>query len=478
MHNQSQSLHGLRNADGWPWFRRLSNWVSRRCLRWMYRDLRFVNVDHVPEHGAVLLIGNHPNDLPDVMLGYIASPRPIRYIATIAAAFSSIAKAVYRGLGVIPVARARDARAARRNGVDPSAINVAAGLSVEHALQNGHAIGLFPEGGVHHAPHLMKPRPGVARMLIQYAAKNDSDDRAMDVTIVPFGIQYESPHEIDSDVSVVFGPPVSLFNWWRKSKRESELARASEQSPAIALAALFYDLLTGVTRNAADWRQAEIRDRVIAALTAVSLPHDPLLESHRFVEAAQVAARNRSPHAVRMTQLADELAVTVASVGGNSKSARDHADLVRETLDDRSRESAMQAALWLACASPFAIAGWIVHLPPFIVLRWLARKLATDPTELVARSFLPGALIVILAYAGFTAALAAALEYSAHNPAWAFAFVLVAPRLGDVAIEWKRRLKRFLMLSRMRKLTHAERLRVRSLAEELRELCRNSTTEP
>ena len=62
-------------------FRRFVYWVSGRCLRWFYREHRVVGYGRVPASGPVLLVGNHPNDLPDVVAGLFVSPRLPRYIA-------------------------------------------------------------------------------------------------------------------------------------------------------------------------------------------------------------------------------------------------------------------------------------------------------------------------------------------------------------------------------------------------------------
>jgi 1-acyl-sn-glycerol-3-phosphate acyltransferase len=61
-------------------FRPFMLWLSRRAMRWFYRSHRVVADVAVPPAGAVLLIGNHPNDLPDVLTGYMCTDRPVRYL--------------------------------------------------------------------------------------------------------------------------------------------------------------------------------------------------------------------------------------------------------------------------------------------------------------------------------------------------------------------------------------------------------------
>ena len=106
-------------------------WISRRALRWFYRELRFVGRGRIPAQGPVLLIGNHPNDLPDVLAGFFTTPRAVRYVATISATTLPLAAATYRGLGVIPVMRVRDVRKMRARGVDVAQVNTVAFAMVQ-----------------------------------------------------------------------------------------------------------------------------------------------------------------------------------------------------------------------------------------------------------------------------------------------------------------------------------------------------------
>src|SRR5688500_3437116 len=129
-------------------------WVGRRAIRWFYREIHIVGAERIPSAGPVLLVGNHPNDLPDVLLGYLATPRPVRYVATAAAATSILVRWMYRGLGVIPVTRVKDARKLRQRGTDMAAANRTAFGLVTDALAKHDIVGVYPEGGVYSGPGL------------------------------------------------------------------------------------------------------------------------------------------------------------------------------------------------------------------------------------------------------------------------------------------------------------------------------------
>lgn len=455
--------------EGSPTVRRMVLWASRRCLRWMYREIRVVGADRVPDHGPLLLIGNHPNDLPDVMLGYLATRRRLRYIATVAAASNILGRSVYRALGVVPVARARDARMAKRNGINPTELNAQAGVALAQAFDAGHAVGLFPEGGVHHKPYLMKPKSGVAKMILNYFDNGAKKVPCSDLTIVPFGIQYEAPQTQGSDCCIVFGAPLSLAEWIGEH-RETGIA------PATSLAATFYDGLWAVTRNAPSFELADSRDRLVATVAATAHGNDPLRLSLDLVQTAQNLVRHSMPHGSNENDIRPHAAETIISLahvqaqaveraGGIPTSARDHTDFycaLKKLPIPRS------SLWWLIAMAPVAAMGGAIHYLPLRLGRALAKKLAQDPTEIVARTFLPGALFVPAWYVVLALLIITAASTLGIGLLYSLALILTAPRLGDFAFSWQSRWRRYRLVRRVSSWSDAKRLRLIDVAESVR----------
>lgn len=463
--------------EGSPVIRRLVRWLSHRCLRWVYRDVRVFGAERAPESGAVLFIGNHPNDLPDVLQGFFVTPRALRYIATLAAASSWPARKIYEGLGVIPVVRVRDARAERRKGTDMVAVNAAAGSAVGAALAAGHAVGVFPEGGVHNTPYVGRPRTGVAKMILEYVDNGANGD----VLIVPFGVQYESPYRPGSDCFAVVGAPFSMAEW--RTLNPSGTGSGSSQSVA-ALVDTFHEALRQVTRNATSWAQATTRDRLIAGVAASMPGDDPLEASIGLVAQAQwlVETLEESPttgHSVsqyetlvRIRTIAEELAIAVESLGGIGTSARDQAD-VRQALDGRRSSRVSIASLTMS--APVAALGWLIHGPIFALIWRLAHRFAKAPVDLVALAFVPGLYLVLLWYLLLTVGLALVLGNTGWSPWWSLLLPLVAPRLGDIAVAWRWRWRRWRLVRGARAWSAPERQRLDALHRELTALWAGST---
>jgi 1-acyl-sn-glycerol-3-phosphate acyltransferase len=440
--------------------RRLVSWVSSRCLRWFYREHRILGRERVPATGPVLLIGNHPNDLPDVIAGLFTTNRPVRYIATVSVTSSAAARWTYEAMGVIPVARVRDARAMKARGVDMVAVNAAAAEVVVQALTDGDVVGVFPEGGVHDVPEIGRLRTGVADMVLRYA----DADMGNDVCIVPFGLQYEAPRTPGSDVVVQLGEPFSLRAWLQN--------QPADQAGASALTARFREALRSVTRNAATWEEAATRDELLAARAAQLSPRDPLAAVPALVPAAQAIAASAhsdgpGPRPVHLRTAAHTLARAVERAGGIGTSAIDHARLL-SALDVQTQPAPVPGiVLWMGL--PAALIGGVVHGPVFWLVWQLAHRFAKARADVVARTFVPGLYLVVVWYAVCALAAAGGLMAWGRSPFWALLLLMMLPRFGDLAMGWRAWFRAYRLVAQVRRWSSPERQALRDAAAVVRE---------
>lgn len=436
-------------------FRRLILWIAGRCLRWVYRDHRVIGGEQVPATGPVLLVGNHPNDLPDVLTGYLVTPRPVRYVATVSVTSSWAARTTYEGLGVIPVVRVRDARKMKQEGVDLTEVNQAAGSAVAQALGSGEVVGVFPEGGVHDVPEIGRLRTGVAKMVLDFL----DTDAKNDVTIVPFGVQYEAPRRVGSDMMAIVGEP------W--SARAFVTAPDGDGKGVAGFTGELRRSLRAVTRNSTSWSEAELRDQIITAVAAISAPRDPFGATSALVAQAEAMAADAcgdgpSAIAVRLRTAVRALAEAVDRAGGIGTSALDHARLLFAL--DVHKAQAPVPGIVLFIGGPAAAIGWLVHGPVFALIAWLAPRLAKDRAEVVARMFVPGLYLVALWYGVVAVGLGVALWGWGWSPLWALLVVPTLPRFGDLAVGWRTWLNGWLLVERVHKWSTPERMALRSAA--------------
>ena len=104
--------------------------------------------------------------------------------------------------------------------------------------------------------------------------------------------------------------------------------------------------------------------------------------------------------------------------------------------------------------------GWLVHGPVFFANWNLARRLAKAPSDLIARTYMPGLYLVLAWYLLIAGVLAAGLRAADLSMWWAAGFLLLAPKLGDVAVAWRHRWRRRQFMVRARSWPAAERERL------------------
>jgi 1-acyl-sn-glycerol-3-phosphate acyltransferase len=434
----------------------LVRWISRRALRWFYRDLTIVGAERIPADGPVLLVGNHPNDLPDVLIGYLATARPVRYVATSAAANSAMVRWAYHGLSVIPVTRVRDARKMKARGVDMAAANRVAFQRVTDALAVGDMVGVFPEGGVYAGPGIGPIRSGVARLALESTLAGTISG----VVVVAIGVQYEAPDRPGSDVLAVIGEPMALDGW---------LQTAGEH-PHVAFTGALRRMLEAVSRTAITASEAGERDRTIATVGAsiARAGESPMAAAHRALATWHRLAQDPAANSA-ITLLGD----ATRRAGGQANSAADCRRVIDATLGARPARALGPIAL--AALAPLAVLGLAVHAPMFAASRLVSRRVSDATSDRAARTIVPGLYLMFVWYAVLALLLALALR--AGTPAeWPLVlaavtgFALLLPRLGDLAVAWRRALRAVRLERRVRRLSEAERAAVRTSAGRLHAL--------
>src|SRR4051812_29308130 len=86
------------------------------ALRWYYADVVVQGEERVPARGPLIVVANHPNALVDALLVGTALRRRILLTAKATLFEHPLLAPLLRGIGVVPLRRAADERAARPQG--------------------------------------------------------------------------------------------------------------------------------------------------------------------------------------------------------------------------------------------------------------------------------------------------------------------------------------------------------------------------
>lgn len=442
-------------------------WLARRSIRWFYRGAEFVNARAIPASGPVLIVASHGNDLPDILMTFLAINRDVLFVANIAAADSPLVRWTYRGLGVIPVSRVRDARALKARGEDASAINADAFVRVVDALEAGHVVAICPEGNVHDFPHLGRLRTGAAKMALQALERG-----VRSLTLVPVGYQYENASTPRSGMLGVVGRPVALETWEPTDARRN----------VTDLTQFIRERLCEVTRNARARDDAETLSMLVATAGAAlsNSRTSPLATGHAvqpvlsklsaadgvFVANAVAPSAVQHTHALEHFQRAlSDLNNVCTSFGAQTWSARDCADVLMAAGDVEVHTDAPNA-LAVCALAPLAAFAWAWQVVPIFVCRAFAVRYAPTAADLAARTLLPGLYII----AGWCTLAPLVLLVIGVTPWIVLVLFLIQPRLGDFAFSWRDRWRTMRLIRRVRNASDDVKLSITKDASEIRTL--------
>jgi len=157
--------------------------IANLVLNILFR-IEVINKDNIPEKGAALLCANHTSELDMFFIG-LRIKRWVHYMAKEELFKNPVMSLILRKLGAFPVKRGKGDVGAIRN--------------VFKLLDEGHIVGIFPEGTrlKGKVRDKTKIKPGAALIAI-----NSS------VPIIPVAVDWN--HRLFSRVKVIIGEPFNL----------------------------------------------------------------------------------------------------------------------------------------------------------------------------------------------------------------------------------------------------------------------------
>ncbi len=186
---------------------------ARSLVRCYYREIEVTDAKYIAGQGSVLICANHPNSLLDPIVVGTAAQRPVRFFAKAPLFQKPILGPVMKALGMIPAYRGMDdSRQVRRN-----LESLDRGIE---ALQEGSAVGIFPEGKSHDDVGVEMVRSGAARMALRAFTQG-----ATDLQVVPLGLNYERKERFRTVVWVRVGEPILMQDWYAQHHVEGESDR-------------------------------------------------------------------------------------------------------------------------------------------------------------------------------------------------------------------------------------------------------------
>jgi 1-acyl-sn-glycerol-3-phosphate acyltransferase len=160
----------------------------------------------VPESGGGLVVSWHPNALvdPGLILSYF--PKQIVFGARHGLFRVPLLGTLMRAIGTVPIYRRADVGTSDENVRRKR--NQESLDALAEAVSQGSFAALFPEGVSHDEPHPVELKTGAARLY--YRACELTPDGEPTPVILPVGLHYDKKRVFDSNVLIVFHPPLPL----------------------------------------------------------------------------------------------------------------------------------------------------------------------------------------------------------------------------------------------------------------------------
>ncbi|MBL7906478.1 MAG: 1-acyl-sn-glycerol-3-phosphate acyltransferase [Bacteroidales bacterium] len=194
----------MQNIEKTNFLYRLLYRTASLYFHLFYRKVTVLGRENIPENVPLIFAANHQNALMDALAILFAARRPVVFLAR-ADIFKNprIARLLYF-LKILPVFRIRD-------GIESMGNNNLIFNKTVKVLQSGLPIGILPEGTHTHIKRLQTLKKGICRIAFMAA---ESTDYALDINIVPVGLDYTSYQNAGTHLIVNFGKPLSVAAYY------------------------------------------------------------------------------------------------------------------------------------------------------------------------------------------------------------------------------------------------------------------------
>ena len=420
-------------------------------------DIQSTDLENVPREGPLIIAANHPGSLLDAILLSTLVPRRISYLAKSELFRYPVVAAIFRGLGVIPVYRTRQAGHGSRN--------VDAFQRAYQVLENGGCLGIFPEGRNSPRRQIAEIRTGVARIALKAEARNGY---RLGLRLVPVGVNFESRELFLTSVFLCFDQPLAISDYAARhlekpvravrsltADLQQALRRQALHIEDMRVSQLVGDLSRMVRRdgefgpaphsgkNAAAssaWRKA--LQRIWSRLQQWFRPEEAGVRKdlHTVLRGQQHMGSLLTRAAEEEPGVIDELSAAVERYKSHLAQYRLREDL-GHSFDRPVQERLirLRMTLYSVLMVPFALAGFIHNLPPYLATLFSSRLFREEAIRGFA-AFALGIAFFSLAYFLYAAIF---WHFVLQSPILIVVYLVALLWTGFACLRYRRRIMRY-----------------------------------
>jgi glycerol-3-phosphate O-acyltransferase / dihydroxyacetone phosphate acyltransferase len=365
-------------------FYRVVRAIARFWLWFFFKAVAVRHPERVPRSGPVLLCINHPNNLIDSLVVGAAVRRKVHYLATASLFRNSLVARFLLAAGAIPVYRKQDqarripgssgAPRVEADGAAPDR-NADTFAACAAAFERGALVAIYPEGTTHNEARVQRIKTGAARIALAWETAHPRT-----LAMIPVGLTFEARKSFRARVLVSFGAPLPVDSY----------VTAYREDPVKAVDAL--------TSHLQDSMEAEVVnvERIDDARLLRGIE-----ELYRDVLAREVMeSRGLGPRDVDLVRLSRSIVEAIDWFKAREPERVERiwqrirtyrALLAQHHLRDetvRARRERLPAharlvSTWdtLLLGLPLFGYGALVNGLPYLIPRWLARRMARKETD-------------------------------------------------------------------------------------------------
>jgi len=171
----------------------------RTGLHFYFKEIKVIGKENIPKKGALLFVSNHKNALIDPLLIATTTTRNIHFLTRASAFKITLVRWILSTVNMLPIYRLRDGKEtlAKNNEIFRKCYNI---------LNKKRSLLIFPEG-THDIRRWVRPlSKGFTRITFGALEQND----ALDLTIVPVGLNYSKADAYAESVAIYYGKPIAV----------------------------------------------------------------------------------------------------------------------------------------------------------------------------------------------------------------------------------------------------------------------------
>ncbi len=174
-------------------------------LFFYFKKIKVVGRENIPKKGAILFVCNHQNALIDPLIIGTTNHRSTHFLTRGGVFKKKPIIKLFDSVQMIPIYRIRD-------GYETLSKNKAIFEKCINLLNKNEALVIFPEGSHNLKRKVRSLSKGFIRILLG-AYENHPD---LEIKVIPVGLNYNSILEYPASVSIHYGRPIALREYWDK----------------------------------------------------------------------------------------------------------------------------------------------------------------------------------------------------------------------------------------------------------------------